>query len=354
MAIHFDKERMQQTVKNHELWWNGKLGRPLVKAELAGAYPRTPCDTPVLSQANCHDFSLTPAQIVDAWDARLSEYEFCGDSFPFVNLDCFGPGVVAAFCGAQLDNSTGQVWFHNPDKRDIAEVHAYYDKNNIWVNRIKDIIREGINRWQGSVIIGFPDLGGVLDIAASLVGTEELLFALIEQPDEVKRLSCEIQSAWYEAYYDFADLLKEQGAFSDWNGLLSPTHSYITQCDFSIMINSEMFGEFVLPWLKNDTERLDNVIYHLDGANALHHLDDLLSVQKLKAVQFVAGAGAPGPLEWIDVFKKIDAAGKRVMLTGKKEEFPDVMKELSGISTYARYRFSQNEKELMNTILSIR
>ena len=91
-----------------------------------------------------------------------------GDGFPYVNFDCFGPGVVAAFCGARLDNSSGQVWFFPQKKQEIGDIHVKYDPENIWVKRIKDIYRAGLDRWNGSVIMGMPDLGGVLDVAASL------------------------------------------------------------------------------------------------------------------------------------------------------------------------------------------
>ena len=42
-----------------------------------------------------------------------------------------------------------------------------------------------MEKWQGSVVIGMPDLGGVMDVIASLCGTENLLFALMDEPDEV-------------------------------------------------------------------------------------------------------------------------------------------------------------------------
>ena len=59
-------------------------------------------------------------------------------------------------------------------------------------------------------------------------------------------------------------------------------------------------------------ERLTNVIYHLDGIGELCHLDSVLSLPELNAVQWVYGEGKPGPMHWLDVYKKIRAAGKRV------------------------------------------
>ena len=354
MAIHFNTQRMQEVLKNHELWWKGELGRPLTCVKIMDAYPEEECATPILSQANCHDFSITPEQLIDAWDAHLSKFEYLGDAFPHVGLEEFGPGVVAAFCGAKLDNSSGRVWFFPGEQKEISEIHAKYDPENIWVKRIKDICKAGIERWQGNVIIGFPDFGGILDIAASLVGTEELLFALIEEPEEVHRLATEIQEAWHEAFNDFAEVLKPQGAYSDWNLLLSKSPTHVLQCDFSIMISKDMFREFVLEYLREDTRRLEHSIYHLDGPGALQHLDDLLTIENLSAIQWVYGDGQPGPMHWLEVYKKIHAAGKQFMILGNTDEYLHVMKELPGTTPYSWHYFKKDKTELVDTVLAIR
>ena len=66
-------------------------------------------------------------------------------------------------------------------------------------------------------------------------------------------------------------------------------------------------------------------MYHLDGPGALRHLDRLLQMDKLKGVQWVYGAGQPSARYWLDVLKKIQAAGKNIQVLGdaenmKKEE----------------------------------
>ena len=54
-----------------------------------------------------------------------------------------------------------------------------------------------------------------------------------------------------------------------------------------------MFEEFVLHTLQRDCLALTNTLYHLDGEGELRHLDRLLSIPALKAVQWVPGAGKP-------------------------------------------------------------
>lgn len=354
MAVKFDLSRMAQVMDAHERWWRGELDRPLVYGLICDAYaPSHSSKAPFLNQSNCHDLSFSAEEIVDAMDARLSCFEFIGDGYPHINMDCFGPGVLAAFCGARLDNSSGNVWFFPAEKKEIGDVKIKYDPCNPWAQRIKDIYRAGIQRWNGTVIMGMPDLGGLLDVIATFCGTEELLFALIEEPEQVLRLVSEAQAAWHEAYEDFARVLAPQKGFSDWSRLLSSTPSYILQSDFSYMIGPDMFREFVLQSLCEDTRRLSNTIYHLDGVGQLAHLDELLKIKELNAVQWVPGDGQPAPPHWIEVYEKIAAAGKQMMVLGSPGDFLQVLERLHG-TPYGCFTFTASSRDYAQKILKAR
>ena len=84
---------MKRVLESHELWWDGRLKRPLVRLTLTDAYPKERhADAPLLSQASCADFTYAPEALIEALDAELSQYEFLGDSFPMVNFDAFEIG----------------------------------------------------------------------------------------------------------------------------------------------------------------------------------------------------------------------------------------------------------------------
>ena len=344
MAIHFTMDKMKRCQENHDLWWEGRLSRPLVKVTLTDAYEADrKTKAPFLSQANCADFSYSPEEIVDAMDAELSRYEFLGDAFPSINLDSYGPGVLAAMCVARLDNSSGRVWFFPDKEREIQDIHVTYDPENQWSKRIKAIYRAGFERWGGLVKMGFPDLGGVLDVAATFRGSENLLMDMIDEPDEVIRLSKEIEIAWRAAYEDFASALAPQGGYTHWSGLLSTEKSYIVQCDLSYMIGKKMFDAFVLDTIRNDTQRLHHTIYHLDGVGELNHLDSLLTLPDLNAVQWQFGDGKPGAGHWLDVYRKILDAGKLIMIEGTPGDYMDVINALHG-TPFVRHEMSVKDK----------
>lgn len=58
MGIHFDQSRMAEVKENYGKWWRGELNRPLVCGSVRNAYaPSHEGKAPLLSQANCTDFS---------------------------------------------------------------------------------------------------------------------------------------------------------------------------------------------------------------------------------------------------------------------------------------------------------
>ena len=330
MSIRFDRDDWARVKASHAAWWKGELDRPLIHTKVKVESPLPACRAPLLSQANCNDFSYTPEELVERMDAELSSYEYYADSFPAVNFHTFGPGVAAAFAGAKLDNSSGSVWFFPPEEKPIEQISIRYDPDNIWTRRIKEIYRAGGERWQGNVMMSMPDLGGVMDIVATFVGTEKLLYALYDEPEEVKRLVKEAHATFMDAYRDLSSTLQEIGnpGFSDWDGLYSDASSYVLQSDFSYMIGPDMFREFVFGDLQEGCRELTNVIYHLDGVGQLAHLPQLLSMENLKAIQWVAGAGQPTGLCWLDVYKKIVASGRGCEVITGHGDFLEISREL--------------------------
>jgi hypothetical protein len=118
-------------------------------------------------------------------------------------------------------------------------------------------------------------------------------------------------------FFEFYDLqhriLLEVGQTltTSWLPLFSEGRYYIPSADFSCMISPEMFKEFFLKEIIDEINWLDRSIYHLDGPGAVRHLDTLLQIEKLDAVQYVCGAGQD-PTAWMHVFKRIQDAGKNL------------------------------------------
>ena len=61
----------------------------------------------------------------------------------------------------------------------------------------------------------------------------------------------------------------------------------------------------------------------------IRHLDTLLSVEKLRMIQWTSVVGQPSPLQFIDQLKKIQEKGKGLLLLLKPEEIEPAMEQLS-------------------------
>lgn len=324
MSIHFSEERWKEIEKNYSSWWKGELNRPLVKVTVKKAFEaqREKPKVPILSQENCIDFSYTAQEIVDALDFELSQCEFLGDAFPFVNLWAFGPGSLAGLCGAKMDNSSGKMWYSPMEKKHISDITIKYDHSNKLVKRIKEIYHAGQEKWGNMVLMSMPDLGGFQDVVATFVESEDLIFNLIDEPEEVHRLQQEAYDAFMEAYEDLSSVLMPTNrGYCDWCGLYSKEPTCILQDDFAYMISPKMFEEFAMAEVKKASNRLTNSIYHLDGIGNLRHLECLLEDQNLKAIQWVYGAGQPSARNWMDVYEKIYQAGKGIEVVGDLDDF---------------------------------
>lgn len=316
MAIHFSEAQWEKVRESHEAWWEHRLERPLISVKLKGLDPGRPePKAPLLSQANALDLSWSAEELIDRLDYELSQYEFLGDAFPSINFDVFGPGCAAAFMGATPDNTTGSIWFHVPEFKEISDLHFEYDPNNVWLNRVKELYRAGNAKWHGQVVMGMVDLGGNLDILATFRGTENLLMDLYDEPEEVKRCIWEIEALWMRYYDELNTILEEcNKGYSDWSRIYSGARSYVLQSDFCYMISNDMFREFVLPQLDVATRRIPNTIYHLDGPGEIKHLDDLCRLRTLNAIQWVPGAGNKPQTQWPEIYQKIAAAGKGIQV----------------------------------------
>jgi hypothetical protein len=201
MPIHFAPERWARVRENSRLWRARKLGRPLVQWKLWGADPGRPAPRdPLPPKMFLPAFFMdhTVEQILDFQDYALSSVKYLGDAFPSFCPN-FGPGIVAEFLGGRAEPGLGTVWFH-PGKFEGLEpkdIRLAYREDSRWLEHLLDICRKGVERFEGNVQIAMTDMGGAMDILASLRGAENLLTDFYDCPGEVERLMRETHGMWF-------------------------------------------------------------------------------------------------------------------------------------------------------------
>ncbi|MFC1960034.1 hypothetical protein ACFLYO_04945 [Chloroflexota bacterium] len=312
-------------------WWDGTLERPLVVINTRdpGHPPggmndnvvRWPVDTP-------------PETLLDHYQGHLETTQYHGDAFPLWWFNA-GPGAMAAFLGSAVQyagaSDWGTTWFEPLGVASLAEMQLTYDSTNAWWVHCQAVMQAAVARWGDRVVLGQSDLGGNMDILASLRGTQDLLFDCFDAPDEIDRLIQQITALWLR-YYDELQTIIATGApgTSYWAGFWSPGTGYMLQSDFCYMISPEMFERFVLPDLTTICEQLAYPFYHLDGQGQLPHLDMLLSIPNMRGIQWQPGDGQPLVDGWLDVLRRIREAGKLCQVYVDRQGAMTIARELGG------------------------
>ncbi len=119
-----------------------------------------------------------------------------------------------------------------------------------------------------------------IDILAELFGAQKLLLHLLDDPKTIHRLLDQLDSIYFEIYDSLAPIIRQPDGSVPymWLNAWSPGQCAKIQCDFSAMISPDMFQEFVRPHLRRQCQKLDYTIYHLDGPDAVRHLDTILKI----------------------------------------------------------------------------
>lgn len=324
--LNFTPGDWERIERDWTRWWAGELNRPMVVMENPFVF--------ALPSQMTREFLLEKPidDVLDEHQMLLEARQFFGDAWPrwWAN---FGPGIIAGFLGADVHCTpdTATVWYGASERGAIEDLRLRYDADNIWWRRVCDLTARAVERWGDKVCIAHTDLGGNLDLLASFRTTELLLLDLYDSPAEIERLVGETTSLWIRYYDELHDLIKPTGrGTTPWAPIWSPKRCYMLQSDFCAMISPDMFERFVLPDLAACCAKLDNAFYHLDGPDAIRHLDMMLSIDKLAGIQWIPGDGQPHEHEWLELLGRIRDGGKLCQVYVTAEWAQTIVKELGG------------------------
>jgi len=324
------KEDWDQTKERFKAWWAHEyFGR----AALAVTAPRKkplPAKEP--------ERPATPEEFWMNLDYRSARGEYKhartfygGEDFPVWDY-CY-PGHMSIWtflgCPVKLNFDTGWVdpllTGESLDYRSLRLDEA----NRYWQHAL-DWLRRGAREARGRSIPAVGAFGGGGDSLAGLRGTDRLLLDVVDRPEEVREAELYFMDMWCAMYDRFYEITREAAEGSTcWFELWSPGKFYSTHCDFAYMISPKMFRDLFLPAIERQTRFLDHAVHHVDGVGNFAHVDALCELPRLQAIQILPGAGKPSPLHYLDVLKKVQAAGKNLHISIKAEEVRAALEQLS-------------------------
>lgn len=309
------KPDFEQTVPRFDAWWRGEvLDRPpaCVRSKPTRAY-----EGPVSTHASRRDAAFDLQFVLESSIAEMARHDWVGDSFPIFWAN-FGPEISATLFGCELEFGADTSW-SSPVVHEIDDWSRIIEKpadfDNVYWRATEKLTRMAIDASEGRYAVGITDLHGNYDILAALRDPMQLCTDLLDCPDLLRRAGRHVSQGFVDAFNRQYQMLAGAGMGSTfWIPTYHRGPSFVPSCDFWCMVSDEDARGLILPDILYEVAPLERSIFHLDGPQALRHLDLLLSIPQLDAVQWVYGAGAGPARRWIDVYQRILKAGKSVQL----------------------------------------
>lgn len=270
----------------------------------------------------------------------LSNRIYYADALPVIWPN-MGPEIFSAWCGCGYEFGEGTTWSipciedweRDYDKATLNMDHELFKLTDRFTDRLLEL-------GKGNFIVGLTDFHPGGDHVAALRDPQNLAIDMIENAGWVKKKLADSAVEYKRAYNHFYEKLKAAGMpITSWTPFIHNGRYYIPSNDFSCMVSPEMYREFFLPGMIDECTFYERSIYHLDGPGALRHLDTLLDIEELDAIQWVPGAGNEGFSRWIDVYKRIQAGGKSMQITGlEMSDLPLLFENLKPEGVYMSVR----------------
>ena len=278
---------------------------------------------------------------------------FHGETFPvfFPNL---GPDVYASFYGAELEFGEVTSW-SIPLVREWADAEELQlDKDNEYFRKLEELTRLALDQCSGKFLVGFTDLHPGLDCVAAWRDPQQLCFDMIDNPKMVKELANRAIID-FESIYDLFDiLLKAHNQLSvSWMGIPSFERMHIPSCDFSTLISQVFFVEFGLPILQREVQTMTHNIFHVDGKGVARHLEAILNVPQVHALQWVQGVGDDKPImQWVPFLKELQGRGVPTIVDLTKNELDAFIAEMKpkGLFLWIETTSEEEELEILNRL----
>jgi len=312
------KEDWEETKARYSAWWaHEAIGRCAlsVKAVRRDAPAVPPPPEPRTVEERWWDLDAISARNAHG----LARVFFGGEALPVWSGGYPGHTAIPAFlgCPTTLDMHTGW-WDPILTDEDLDVSALQIDEQSRCFRFAEALLRRGVEEARGRALVTIGAFGGCGDTLAALRGTERLLVDCAERPEQVRAAEARLMDIWFQVYDRF----------------------------YAISIGPKMYCGIFLPVVERQTEFLTHAVYHVDGIGNFAHVDALLELPRLQAIQILPGAGKPSPLHYMPVLKKVQAAEKNLHISIKAEEVETALRELSARGLFLEVRdmmASENE-----------
>lgn len=340
------KKNMEETKQHYIDWWNHKgIVLNMWEHFQEGVKPHADIPAPAPPK-DLNQKWFDPEWRAEYLDWYVAHSSLMADILPVANTQ-LGPGSLAAILGGVFEGGEDTIWIHpNPNYTDDI---VFNPENNAAWKLHKDLLQACKKKAQGHYYVGMPDLMEGLDVLAAIKGTDKVLLDTVMQPEVLEHQMQQINDIYFKVFDELYDIIREGDEmafcyFSAW----APGRMTKIQSDISTMISEDDYRRFVQPFIREQCQKIDYTLYHLDGVGAIRHLPALLEIKELNAIQWTPGVGEPqgGSPKWYDLYKQILAGGKSILASWVTlDELKPLLDNIGADGVHLEMDF-HNEKEV--------
>ena len=339
------KPNLEETKQRYINWWNHKgIVLNMWEHFQEGVKPHADIPMPPAPR-DLNQKWFDPVWRAEYLDWYVAHSSLMADMLPVANTQ-LGPGSLAAILGGVFEGGEDTIWIH-PDPNYKDDIVFNPNHPNYLLH--KALLRACKEKAQGHYYVGMPDLMEGLDVLAAIKGTDKVLLDTVMQPELLEHQLQQINDIYFQVFDELYDIIREGDEmafcyFSSW----APGKMSKLQSDISTMISVDDYRRFVQPFIREQCQKIDYTLYHLDGVGAMRHLDAILEIDELNAIQWTPGVGEPqgGSPKWYDLYKKILAHGKSVMVCWVTlDELRPLLDNIGGEGVHIEMDF-HNEREV--------
>ena len=339
------KPNLEETKKHYIDWWNHKgIILNMWEHFQEGVKPHADIPAPK-PYRDLNQRWFDPQWRAEYLDWYVAHSSLMADMLPVANTQ-LGPGSLAAILGGVFEGGEDTIWIH-PDPNYSDDIVFNPQHPNYLLH--KELLKACKAKAQGHYYVGMPDLMEGLDVLAAIKGTDKVLLDTVMQPEVLEHQMQQINDIYFQVFDELYDIIREGDEmafcyFSSW----APGKMSKLQSDISTMISVDDYRRFVQPFIREQCQKIDYTLYHLDGVGAMHHLDALLEIKELNAIQWTPGVGEPqgGSPKWYELYQKIIAGGKSIMACWVTlDELRPLLDNIGGDGVHIEMDF-HNEREV--------
>ncbi len=276
----------------------------------------------------------TDPEAIIAWNrGQMERTYYCGDAFPCMPLDLGASGHAGFFKG-ERHYIKDTVWFF-PSLEDPDDLT--FDERRPLFQKTLELARAFAQDSRGDYFVSMPDATGNADALSHLMGADALMTAMLERPEAVSGALQKVEAAYERIMNEVREItapVNRGGGCVQWLNTWAPGFHAQMQCDMSVMISPRLFDEFIAPELRAQSRMLDYALYHFDGVEQIRHLDTLLSIPEIRAIQWTQVAGQPPCTEYLGELQRIQQAGKGLIIHIEPQQAEPILQALSSRGLY--------------------